>query len=359
MTVERTARAAAPLAVALFVVVGVVLSVQPPAVALAGALLALGVAVVLAARATTGWPLAAGTLVAAAGVTAVCHTQPSNLGWFALCVLAGWCALAAPTVAGLVVGCLLSAGFVVQWLLLSDEPGWGAWIAGVLFTALSCSFARQQRILLDQLREAQAGLADRARAEERARIAGEVHDVIGHALTVSLLHVSSARLAIDDDPAEARASLEEAERLARRSLEEVRATVGMVRSGPGDVVPLPGAGDLEELVASFRRAGTAVTLDVEGDLATLPATTALAVHRIVQEALTNVARHAAGSRAQVCVRAGGGSTRVTVDSDGAPARRTPGGTGLLGMGDRAEAVGGHLRAGPAGQGWRVEAVLPS
>ena len=81
-----------------------------------------------------------------------------------------------------------------------------------------------------QLREAQAGLAERARAEERNRIAGEMHDVIGHAMTVSLLHVSSARLALDEDPDEARRpSLAEAERLARQSLDEVRGVVGLMR----------------------------------------------------------------------------------------------------------------------------------
>ena len=97
-----------------------------------------------------------------------------------------------------------------------------------------------------------------------------MHDVIGHALTVSLLHISSARLALDEDPEEARRALEEAERLARTSLEEVRATVGLMRTdAPGEVAPLPAAGDIDELVESFRSAGADVGLTVAGDLASL------------------------------------------------------------------------------------------
>ena len=118
------------------------------------------------------------------------------------------------------------AVLVGQWVNQTDEPGWASWIAGTVFTVTACIFDQRQRSLLAQLHEAQAGLADRARADERNRIAGEMHDVIGHALTVSLLHVSSARLALDDDPAEAKESLAEAERLAQQSLAEVRAAVG-------------------------------------------------------------------------------------------------------------------------------------
>ena len=205
-------------------------------------------------------------------------------------------------------------------------------------------FARQQRLLVVQLRDAQAGLADRARVEERNRIAGEMHDVIGHALTVSLLHVSSARLALDDDPAEAKESLAEAERLAQQSLAEVRAAVGLMRGhDPSAVAPMPGAGEVAELVDSFRRAGTTVELAVDGDLGSLGATLGLAVYRIVQESLTNASRHAAGSAVTVRIDVGGGDTTVTVVSDGAPGPEPREGSGVLGMRERAEALGGRLR----------------
>ena len=109
-------------------------------------------------------------------------------------------------------------------------------------------------------------MADRARADERNRIAGEMHDVIGHALTVSLLHVSSAQLALDDDPETARRALAEAERLARTSLDEVRAAVGVMRTAlRATWRPCRRAADAR-LVESFRRAGTTIELDVRGDL---------------------------------------------------------------------------------------------
>jgi signal transduction histidine kinase len=356
--VERAARVTAPGVLALFVVIGAALSNQATAVVVSGAVSAAAVGLFLGVRATTGWPLALGALLAAAAVTVVCSGQPSNLGWFAICVLAGWCALASGTAAAVSVGCVLVLGFLAQWLAVSDEPGWGAWIAGTAFTTAACIFARRQRVLLDQLREAQAGLADQARSEERHRIAREMHDVIGHALTVSLLHISSARLAIDDDPEEARRSLAEAEQLSRRSLEEVRAAVGVMRDGTSEVTPLPGAADLAALVDSFRRAGTPVSCEIVGDPERLTATTGLAAYRIVQEALTNAARHGSGAATSLRVEVTDDVARVTVDSAGAPSRRTTYGAGLVGMRERAQSVGGRLTAGPGGLGWRVEAVLP-
>ena len=106
------------------------------------------------------------------------------------------------------------AGIVGEWVQDTEEPGWAAWITGTAFTLVACIFARRLRVTVVQLEAAQHQLAERSRAEERTRIAGEMHDVIGHALTVSLLHISSARLALDEDPDEARRALEEAERLS-------------------------------------------------------------------------------------------------------------------------------------------------
>jgi signal transduction histidine kinase len=359
---ERAGRVAAPAAVALFVVVGIVTSNQPAWLAVAAGVATIALCVLLVVRPLEGWPLVGGLAVAAAGITVVCNGDPSTLGWFTLCVLAGWAALNASTTQAVVLGVGLVAVLCVQWLRLSDEPGWGAWIAGTVFTTVVCVLARRQRALIEQLREAQAGLAERTRAEERNRIAGEMHDVIGHALTVSLLHVSSARLALDDDPEEARASLAEAERLGQQSLAEVRQAVGMLREHASSAAPMPGAALLPELVESFRRAGCVVRLETHGDLDTMTTTTGLTVYRIVQEALTNVVRHAPGATAWVRVTALADRTRLTVEDDG----RTPDvrdgagdGVGIISMRERAEAVGGRLTAGPAGIGWRVEAVLPA
>jgi signal transduction histidine kinase len=360
---ERAGRIAAPAAVALFLVVGIVRSNQPAALALAAGTGSIALCVLLAIRSPTGWPLVTGLAVAAAGVTVVCNGNPSTLGWFTLCVLAGWAALYAPTPQAVA----LSAGMVVilcaQWIQISDEPGWGAWIAGTVFTTVVCVLARRQRALIEQLREAQAGLAERTRAEERNRIAGEMHDVIGHALTVSLLHVSSARLALDDDLDEARASLAEAERLGQQSLAEVRQAVGMLRDQQASSVsPMPGVAQLADLVDSFRRAGREMHLQIEGDPGMLTTTAGLTVYRIVQEALTNVVRHAPNATAWVHLAVLADRTLLTVEDDGGlPAVRAAegNGVGIISMRERAEAVGGRLAAGPAGIGWRVEAVLPA
>jgi signal transduction histidine kinase len=356
---ERSARVAAPAALALFTLIGVVLSDQPLPLATGAGVVAAALGLVVAAVSPEGWPLVCLLAVVAVPMAVICSADPANLGWFGLCVLAGWAAFAAPPAQASALAGLLAVVFAVEWTVVSNEPGWGAWIAGTAFTTVACQLSRRQRQLVFALREAQAGLAERARAEERNRIAREMHDVIGHALTVSVLHVSSARLALDDDPEEARTSLAEAERLAQQSLAEVRAAVGLMRGdGPAEHAPMPGTDDLEELVASFRRAGTPVSCDLVGDLSRLTATAGLVVYRLVQESLTNVARHAPGVATAVRVEVDGAGTRVTVDSAGAPGRAVSG-TGLLGMRERVEAVGGRFTAGPWRAGWRVEAVLPS
>ncbi len=356
---ERATRAAAPAALALFVLIGAVQG-RPTAVRVAIAAAIIVLLVVIAWRDLTGWRLVGGLAVVAAGLFAICHQIPSNLGWFGICVIAGWAAFEAPVGPAVVTGALLVTGFVVEWSMLSDG-GWGAWISGTALTTVSCTFARRQRTLVAQLREAQAGLAERARAEERNRIAAEMHDVIGHAMTVSLLHVSSARLALDEDPDEARAALAEAERLARQSLDEVRGVVGLMRgAGPRAVVPLPRGTDVTDLVDSFRRAGTRVELDVRGGLDALGATRGLAVYRVVQESLTNAARHGDGTPVSIRVDIGGDRTTVTVDSGRSSASvAAAGGAGLIVMSERVQALGGKLLAGPRPGGWRVEAVLPS
>jgi len=198
--------------------------------------------------------------------------------------------------------------------------------------------------------------------QERNRIAGELHDVIGHTLTVSLLHVQSARLAVEHDPADAARALAEAERLGRECLAEVRTTVGMLRqddaagSPAGGIAPLPGAGGLPALVEQFRSAGADVTFTVDGDAGALPATAGLAVYRIVQEALTNAVKHAPGSPTAVRLAVGAGEVTLSADTAGKPGTGT--GLGVVSMRERAESLGGTCEAGPGGRGWLVRATLP-
>ncbi|GAA5150592.1 histidine kinase [Nocardioides marinquilinus] len=358
---DHVARRSAAAGVALLAVVGAATGTGAT-LSWTAAAVAVAVALLLALRSFGAWPLVGLLSAVAVLVGVACDSFSADIGLFALCVVTGWALLRLPAWPGVVVPAVSLVVIGVS-AVGHPDPGWIAWTAGTLFTGAACWSARRERALLEQLREAQAGLADRARVDERARIAHELHDVIGHALTVSLLHVTSARLALDEDPAEAAASLAEAERLAQQSLAEVRAVVGLMRDAAGSA-PLPGADQLDELVASFRRAGADVDWQVVGDVAGLTAIEGLTVYRIVQEALTNAVRHAPGAAVSALLEVAPGRTRVVVDTP-APAREPVGaGAGLVGMRERAEALGGRLTAGPPADGvpgapgWRVEAVLP-
>ena len=362
--IEHAARVAAPAALALFAVLGALMSDRPVLVGLgvAGAVAAL--AAILAWEKMTGWPLAAALALTTAGVVVLGHGQSANLVWMGLCVTAAWVALSSAMPVALTAAGVLGAILVSQWILQTDEPGWAAWLVGTAFTVVACTFARRLRITVEQLSEAQQHLAERSRAEERNRIAAEVHDVVGHALTVALLHIGSARLALDEGPDEARRALVEAERLTRDSLDEVRASVGLMRTdAPGETAPLPDARAIPELVESFRRAGSIVELDVAGELGTVGPARGLAAYRIVQEALTNATRHAPGEPVSVEISVDQSETTVAVRNDGTVDHVSPAGSGLRGMRERAEGVGGWLSAGTleetARRGWLVEAVLPS
>jgi len=323
--------------------------------AVAAAVVAAGAGVLLAWQRR---PLLVYAAAATGGIAVLGYGLPSNVGWFAVCLLGTWCALAGSRREGLVYWAAVMTLFGAEWLWVKPDPGWGAWMAGTTLSALGGLLIRHETDLVSQLRAAQAGLAEQARAEERNRIARELHDVIAHTLTVLLLHITSARLAVEHDLADAARALAEAERLGRESLAEVRLTVGMLHHDgeAGRTAPLPGAGDLPELVARFRSAGADVALTIDGEAGRLPVTTGLAVYRIVQEALTNAAKHAPGAPTAVRLAVGADTVRLAVDSAAEPGSGT--GVGLFSMRERAESLGGSCQAGPGGRGWLVEATLP-
>jgi signal transduction histidine kinase len=343
-------------ALAGFVVIGLALRLpHDPALDAAAVAVSLGAGVLLVHASARG--VLAPAALAGAGVAALGSGASANVGWFAICVLAAWTALTG----GRSVGLTFWAASLVLFggeAWLDHDPGWAAWAVGTTFSTLAALTVQHERSLLEQLRAAQAGLAERSRAEERNRIARELHDVLAHSLTVSLLHVTSARLAVEYDPADAARALEEAERLGRQSLNEVRSIVGMSRSGDGDALaaPVPRIDGVSELVDQFRGAGADVSLTVEGDLTRVPATTGSSVYRIVQESLTNAAKHAQGSPVAVRLVAERGLVELVVDSAGVPGSGA--GMGVSSMRERAEAVGGRCTAGPEGDGWRVHATIP-
>jgi len=297
-------------------------------------------------------------LVSGAGVALDAGTRGNCLAWFGLCVLAFCCVIAAGPRLGALF--LLAAVLLLASHMVTRHPdlGWLPWIAGVTVSAAGAALIARERRLLTELRTAQAGLAERSRAEERNRIARDLHDVIAHTLTVSLLHVSSARLAVEHEPEEAARALAEAERLGRESLDEVRSIMGMLRTDAdrGTTAPVPRADRIPALVERFQTAGAPITLSVDGDLARVPAMSGATLYRILQEALTNATKHAPGRHIEVQVSICGGRAELGVDSAGPP---TGGhGLGLITMRERAEAVGGSCEAGPGGSGWRVHASVP-
>ncbi len=233
-----------------------------------------------------------------------------------------------------------------------------AWLLGYVM--------RTQRLLLAEQIDAQEMLAEHAAADERRRIAREVHDVIAHSLSITLLHVTGARRVLqqDRDVDEAVEALEQAERLGRQAMADIRRTVGLLDSSPprtAPTTPEPGIDDVGVLVADFERAGLDVTLHCDGPTQRVSPAVGLALYRIAQESLANIAKHASDSKSTVKLRISASSASLTV-SNRLPAAaavvRSPEGRGLRGMRQRVELLGGAIDAGPTRDGWSVCADIP-
>jgi signal transduction histidine kinase len=213
--------------------------------------------------------------------------------------------------------------------------------------------------------ERERGLrAQQAVAEERVRIARELHDVVAH--NVSLMVVQAQALAATGSGDEQRSALNQVADLGRDALSEMHRMLGVLRiqeGGAPDRAPQPGVRDLDTLVARTRQAGLETSLVQEGDARELPAAVDLSAYRIVQEALTNVIRHARAKHASVTLSYGAEALEVTVLDDGVgsgPPSENAGGHGLIGMRERVALFGGNLQTGHVnGGGFRVHAVLPT
>ena len=235
------------------------------------------------------------------------------------------------------------------------------WVVGTGIALLAGLLIRTLTVSLVNSKIAENALREQATTEERQRIAREVHDVIAHSMTVTMLHLTAARMAVArGDSTAATEALEEAEKAGRTSLNEIRHTVGLLRDNDttSHTAPLPSAVDVPELVARFRSAGVDAVLEIVGELHLIEPAAGLALYRIVQESLTNAGRHSPGARTVVRIDVGPPLV-VDVQSDGGLATEGDGsGLGLAGMAERAAALGGRLEAGRSGNGWRVAATLP-
>lgn len=257
---------------------------------------------------------------------------------------------------------------------VSDRVDYNIGHAAYAFTVLLAAWAagravRAGRAYAAGLREQAArraqAMVDQARrtvAEERLRIARELHDVVAHSMSVVAVQAGVGRYVIDTDPAEAASALAAIETTSRAALREMRQLLGILRDGePGEMLVAPGLDNIPDLA---RRAGLRVDVAIRGTPRPLPAGMDQAAFRIVQEALTNVVKHSGTDRSRVEVTYSAEAVAVEVTDDGADAPASPGdggqGHGLIGMRERVALYGGDFSAGPLpGRGYRVRARLPT
>jgi signal transduction histidine kinase len=364
--------------------------VRAPEVLAGVASQALGVAAALAGGVALLWrrsrPASVlAVCVAAYAVNAVMVPGvPPYVGWLALYAAGAYGRQAARAWYAAAAGAAaLVAVFAACTLLYPKMVGeLPLLIAVTAIAALTGTVVRSRRAQLTALRDRAEALERerlsaeaRAAAEERLRIARDVHDLVGHGLSAIAVQSSTARLALDAGKIEtARTALAAVESSSRAALGEMRQLLGVLRAGDaGEHGRLPGLGDLPGLADSMDRQGVRVTLRVD-EVDAIPGAVALAAYRVVQEALTNVVKHAGGSRVTVEVGTSGGAVLVTVEDyavhaaaqaeaghpPGEPPGRRAGSAGLVGMRERVAAFGGELSAGPASDhpGWRVQARIP-
>jgi signal transduction histidine kinase len=280
------------------------------------------------------WVALAGLAVAEAGLAAI-QLTPGRTGAVTLVINMGVVA--------------------ASWLLGHFAHNYRAYAAGL----------EEQTAELERAREE---LARRAVVEERLRLARELHDVVAHAMSVIAVQSGVGAHVAKTQPKEAAKALAAIEATSRSALEELRRLLGVLRQEnepQGELAPVPGLGDLDGLLAEVAKAGLTVRLQVEGTPTPLPAGVDLSAYRIVQEALTNVVKHAGPARAQVVVGYRDQDVRVEVTDDGRGTvtsvsdGRAGTGHGLIGMRERVQVFGGDLEVGPCPDGgFRVAARLP-
>ncbi|MCW2701896.1 MAG: sensor histidine kinase [Blastococcus sp.] len=285
----------------------------------------------------------------------------------------------APAVAGYTVanqedrpralkGLAVLAGFGAAWMAFDpvvvapiQYVQSSGWLSILLIAWLLGAYLRTRRLYAQGLVREREERALTAVAEERNRIARELHDVVGHSVSVMTVQASAVRRLMRPDQARERAALETVEAAGREALTEMRRMVGVLRSGDEspNLAPPPTLGQLDRLVENFRQAGLDVVLQQEGKPVPLPPGLDLTAYRLIQEALTNTLRHAGATRAVVGVSYGGGTLRLSVRDDGRGPDGSPPGTGLLGMRERVAVYGGVLSTGSAdGGGFQLCAELP-
>jgi signal transduction histidine kinase len=308
---------------------------------------------------------------------AVIWTQsvPYSFGTFLTVMLAtGVLGAHVRTRRGLLAGAALVVGAIVLVVTLDESGHWTnllttipaagfAWLVGYVYRANTARTTelRERAERLERERETEARAAV---AEERARIAREMHDVVAHSLSVMVVQAEAAEAMLDVDPERARRPLSSVQDTGRSALGELRRMLGVLRERDETGAPLapqPGLDGLDELVESVRQAGLLVSVRIDGEPRPLPSGVDLSAYRIVQEGLTNALKHAGPARADVLVRYGDRELELRVSDDGRghDPSSNGGGHGLVGMRERVALYGGEIEAGPRpGGGYRLRVRLP-
>ena len=319
------------------------------------AVVTIGCAIVLAALGYTMSPLLLAPVMVALAFVALSTSQKTAFVVTAAAIVALLCTALIASPAGEPL--TMEVIGTVAWLLLPAALG-GA--ARLRLAYLAAAHDRAEYAEKTKEEEARRRVAD-----ERMRIARELHDVVAHHLALANAQAGTVAYLMDNDPGRARTMAGDLGGTIVSALEELKTTVGLLRQADDPDSPLepaPGLAQLPGLADSFCSAGLTVTVITAGEPRPLPAGADLAAYRIIQEALTNVARHAAVSEARVRLAYGADRLRIVITDEGAgpsPALAPTSGYGLIGMRERALSVGGRLDAGPrpAG-GFEVIADLP-
>jgi signal transduction histidine kinase len=335
------------------------------------AVLAFTTPLLLRRRFPVGALVAAGAAIAVASLLdsgVVKHPFVGFLFGLAICVLFGMRPVRSRAVAGLAftigVAAVVEFGapngkvgdFMFDIVAFSVAWIFGSTVGGKFREA---DEARERAARAEREREERAR---RAVADERARIARELHDVVGHSVSVMTVQASAVRRTLEPDQEKERDALLVVEQTGREALAEMRRVVGVLRrpeEGPA-LAPQPSLEHLDQLVAKAREAGLEVELRIEGDPVQLAAGLDLTAYRLVQEGLTNALKHARAQQAEVLVRYSDGRVELTVTDDGrGGGDGVSGGHGLVGMRERVSVYGGELEAGPRPEGgYRLRATLP-
>ena len=291
-------------------------------------------------------------------------TEPMDMAPVILCILVADVACTGGPKPAMAVA---AVSIVIVAIAIDTDPNglFPLYVGEILFGLIIGFMLRSQMRALAAEQKARQEDQARVAMAERQRIAREIHDLVAHSLSVTMLHVTGARRALteDADIEDAIEALRDAERIGREAMSDIRRTVGLLGAETAGVKPLPVAADLPQLVADARSAGVDVTFHVEGAVAELPDTAGLAIYRVVQESLANAVKHAPGAPVSVRLIVADDGVRLTVRNPipvGAVVQS--GGSGIGGMTARAHQLGGTVVAGPGvpdrEDDWVVDLQIP-